>query len=98
MAALDKALAVLRGQAAGMLGDVSDPSTSRVSDADRSAMARQAAAWAGGDTADEGTPEWRAEAIRRIDADRARQGIEELDTEPELHRRARDLGLLRRVP
>lgn len=69
----------------------------RVSAKDRASFERQAAALATEENDDEGTPEWRAEAIERANADRARHGVEELDTEPELHRRARDLGLLRRV-
>ncbi len=70
----------------------------QVSERDRATFARQAAALESGTNDDEGTPEWRAAAIERINEDRARNGIDELDTEPELHRRARDLGLLRRVP
>jgi len=44
---------------------------------------------------DEGTPEWRAMVIDRMNEARRRRGIPPLETEPELHRRARDLGLLR---
>lgn len=70
----------------------------RVSERDRATFARQVAALEAGANDDEGAPAWRAAAIERINEDRARHGIDELDTEPELHRRARDLGLLRRVP
>lgn len=77
---------------------MSDGKAPRVSEADRVAFTRQVAALATEPNEDEGTPEWRAEAIRRINAERAHHGIDELDTEPELHRLARDLGLLRRVP
>lgn len=69
----------------------------RVSDADRRALARQAAALAGAESDDEGTPESRARRIAEVDAWRADHDIEPLSTEPELHRLARDRGLLRRV-
>lgn len=77
---------------------------SRVSDKDRAAFARQAAALATEENDDEGTPEWRAAMIERINADRAAHGIppliEEwwnLQPETDLYRRARALGLLRTV-
>ncbi|HEU5151714.1 MAG TPA: hypothetical protein VFU19_14530 [Iamia sp.] len=69
-----------------------------VSEADRRALARQAAALGAAETDDEGTPETRAARIAEVDAWRAEHDIEPLSTEPELHRRARDRGLLRRVP
>jgi hypothetical protein len=69
-----------------------------VSDADRRRLARQAAALVRAENDDEGTPAQRAERIAEADAWRAAQGIEPLATEPELHRLARDRGLLRRVP
>jgi hypothetical protein len=69
-----------------------------VSPADRRRFARQAAALAGAETEDEGTPEQRAQRIAAADAWRGKHGIEALSTEPELHRLARDRGLLRRVP
>jgi hypothetical protein len=72
--------------------------TIRVSEADRRAAARQAAAFAAVETDDEGTPESRAERIVEVDAWRADHDIAPLSTEPELHRLARDRGLLRRVP
>ncbi|MDE3087182.1 MAG: hypothetical protein KGJ77_10510 [Acidobacteriota bacterium] len=68
----------------------------RVSDADRAAWARQARALADAEQDDEGGPEERRRSIEEADADRATRGIPPLKTEPELHRRARDLGLLRR--
>lgn len=70
----------------------------RVSDADRRALARQAAALARAETDDEGDADGRAARIAEVDEWRAEHGIDPLATEPELHRRARDRGLLRRVP
>ena len=67
-----------------------------VSDADWTVLARHAAALREIETDDEGTAEWRARRIEEADADRTRHRIPPLKTEPELHRRARDLGLLRR--
>jgi hypothetical protein len=70
----------------------------QVSAADRRALARQAAALAGEETDDEGTADERMARIAEVDAWRAEHDIEPLSTEPELHRLARDRGLLRRVP
>ncbi|MGH9055257.1 MAG: hypothetical protein ACRDYY_05240 [Acidimicrobiales bacterium] len=67
----------------------------RVSEADRAAFARQAAALAEAENDSEGTASSRARRIEEANADRIRHGIPPLKTEPELHRRARDLGLLR---
>jgi len=67
-----------------------------VSDADRAALARQGAALSHAETQDEGTAESRARRIEEANLDRANLGIEPLKTEPELHRLARDLGLIRR--
>jgi hypothetical protein len=69
-----------------------------VSESDRRALARQADALATAETDDEGTAESRAARIAEVDAWRADHGIEPLSTEPELHRLARDRGLLRRLP
>jgi hypothetical protein len=70
----------------------------RVTAADRRALARQTQALAAVETDDEGTPEQRAARIAEVDSWRAEHDIDPLATEPELHRRARDRGLLRRVP
>jgi hypothetical protein len=67
-----------------------------VSPEDRRRFERQVAALRDGETEDEGTPASRAAAIEDADRWRAEHGIPPLDTEAELHRRARDLGLLRR--
>jgi hypothetical protein len=69
-----------------------------VSDGDRRRLARQAAALAMAENDDEGTSAQRAWRIAEADAWRADHGTEPLATEPELHRLARDRGLLRRVP
>lgn len=66
-----------------------------VSEKDWAAFVRQREALREFENDDEGTPEWRALMIEQADADRRRRGIPTLKTEPELHRRARDLGLLR---
>jgi hypothetical protein len=68
----------------------------QVSDADKAAFDRQVRALETARRDDEGTPEGRQRRIEEADADRAAHGIPPLKTEPELHRRARDLGLLRR--
>lgn len=68
----------------------------RVTAEDRARFARQVSALQPAESDDEGTPGWRAQRIEEIDAYRAAHGIPPLKTEPELHRRARDLGLLRR--
>ncbi|HEV7721473.1 MAG TPA: hypothetical protein VGO60_09320 [Iamia sp.] len=70
----------------------------QVSEADRRALARQATALAAAETDDEGTADPRAARIAEVDRWRAEHDIEPLSTEPELHRLARDRGLLRRVP
>lgn len=67
-----------------------------VSDADRRAMARQAAALAAIDTAEPGDDTTRQTMIDRADSDRARHGFDPLKTEPELHRKAVERGLVRR--
>ena len=69
-----------------------------VSEHDRAAQRRQAAALDLAPHDDPGTPAWRAELFARVDAERRAAGRPELDTEPELHRRAVALGLVRRVP
>jgi hypothetical protein len=66
-----------------------------VSDADRASIARQAETLADAEADSEGTAEWRGRRIEEADADRALHEVSALKTEPELHRRARDLGLLR---
>ncbi|CAN5485882.1 hypothetical protein BH20ACT2_BH20ACT2_14860 [soil metagenome] len=66
----------------------------RVSDADRAALTRQVTALEQFENEDEGTPEWRAAVIEQADRERQDRGVPPLKTEPELHRRARDLGLL----
>lgn len=78
-----------------------DACAPRVSEADRAAFERQVAALEQFENDDEGTPEWRALMERHINEDRTRRGIPplkdfaEAKTEPELHARARALGLLR---
>lgn len=67
-----------------------------VSDADRRAMARQAAALVGLDTGESGDDATRQAMIDRADADRERHGLDPLKTEPELHRKAVERGLVRR--
>lgn len=73
------------------MGDVT-----AVSDADRRAMARQAAALAMLDTGETGDDATRQAMIDRADADRQRHGLDPLKTEPELHRKAVERGLVRR--
>jgi nucleotidyltransferase AbiEii toxin of type IV toxin-antitoxin system len=67
-----------------------------VSDADKAALARQVRALQAAERDDEGTASWRQRRIEEADAERSDHGMAPLKTEPELHRRARDLGLLRR--
>jgi hypothetical protein len=67
-----------------------------VSDADRRAMARQAAALAMFDTGEAGDDATRQAMIEQADADRQRRGLDPLKTEPELHRKAVERGLVRR--
>ena len=69
---------------------------STVSDADRRAMARQAAALAAFDTGETGDDAARQAMIDRADADRVRHGLDPLKTEPELHRKAVERGRVRR--
>jgi hypothetical protein len=69
-----------------------------VSEHDRAAMRRQAVALDDAPAAGEGSLAWRSELIAWIDDERRRAGQPDLDTEPELHRRAVALGLVRRVP
>ncbi|HVA75837.1 MAG TPA: hypothetical protein VNF71_14865 [Acidimicrobiales bacterium] len=73
-----------------------DAAPQLVSSEDREAFDRQVSALATAESTDEGTADSRARRIADADADRARLGIPPLKTEPELHRLARDLGLLRR--
>lgn len=67
-----------------------------VCDADRAAFARQAATLEEFESTDDGNAQSRAKRIEEADRGRARHGIAPLKTEPELHRLARDLGLIRR--
>lgn len=69
-----------------------------VSEHDRAAMARQAAALADAEQSDEGSVLWRAQAHEWLDDRRASLGIDRLATEGEFHRYAASLGLLRRPP
>ena len=73
------------------MGDVT-----AVSDADRRAMARQAAALGMFDTGEAGDDATRQAMIDRADADRQRHWLDPLKTEPELHRKAVERGLVRR--
>jgi hypothetical protein len=61
---------------------------------ERGAFERQVAALAAHEIDDEGPESVRAEVIAAADRWRAAHGIEPLQTEGELHRRARALGLL----
>lgn len=69
-----------------------------VSEHDRAAMQRQAAALDAAPHDDEGSLDWRADLFAWIDGERRESGRDDLDTEPELHRRAVALGLVRRLP
>ena len=69
-----------------------------VSSEDRRRWERQVAALREADNDDEGSLEWRADVHEWADARRREAGLDDLDTEPELHRRARALGLLRTFP
>lgn len=60
---------------------------------DWAAMRRQAAALRSVEHDDEGDPVWRTAVIAEADAWRTEHGYPPLKTEPELHRRARALGL-----
>lgn len=74
----------------------------RVSRTDRAALARQASALAAEEHDDEGSPEWQAMMRQSENRRRAEEGLPPLKEwweekpEPELHRRARALGLLAR--
>jgi hypothetical protein len=65
-----------------------------VSDADRAVMRRQATALDACAPSGEAGASDRARLIEDSDAWRAAHGLSPLKTEVELHRRARDLGLL----
>ena len=65
-----------------------------VTDRERWAFERQVAALRSAETDDEGSLAFRYELIEWANAERARRGIEPLQTEGEIHRRARALGLL----
>ena len=67
-----------------------------VSADDRRRFERQAAGLHPGEIDDEGSPESRARLIEEADRWRVEHGIPPLDTKIELHRRARDLGRIRR--
>ena len=77
-------------------GAVEQSKVPRVSESDRMAFARQVRGLAEAEVDSEGSAEWRAGRIEEADKHRAQDGTPPLKTEPELHRRARDLGLLRR--
>lgn len=66
-----------------------------VSDHDRRIAARQAAALGALEHSDPGTEEQRTAAIEAANADRRAAGLDELKTEPEFHRKAAALGLIR---
>ncbi|MEQ1699805.1 MAG: hypothetical protein ABMA25_06835 [Ilumatobacteraceae bacterium] len=68
-----------------------------VSAQDRRRWERQVAALEDAENDDEGSLEWRAAVHEWADTRRSALGLDDLDTEPELHRRARALGLLRPV-
>jgi hypothetical protein len=65
-----------------------------VSDEERRAFERQAAALRSAETDDEGTLAFRHQLIEWANAERERRGIEPLLTEGEIHWRARTIGLL----
>jgi hypothetical protein len=67
-----------------------------VSERDRRAMARQAAALARLETDELGDDVTREAAVDAADAHRARHGLPPLKTEVELHRKAVERGLIRR--
>lgn len=77
-----------------------DDPTPRVPESDREAMRRQSRALAQEELRDEGDAQWEASVVAWADAERAASGRPplvpwwETKTEPELHRRARSLGLL----
>ena len=63
---------------------------------DKARFERQAAALHRVETDDEGDPQWRTDTFEAIDKERERRGLPPLKTEPEFHRLAGALGLLRR--
>ena len=67
-----------------------------VSPEDRRRMKRQAAAMEALETSEAGDDEQRTAAIDDANADRRRLGLDELKTEVEFHRKAVELGLVRR--
>ena len=72
------------------------PRLPRVSAEDRARFARQAEALRAAESDEQGSPDLRRRRMAELDEDRARSGIPPLKTEPELHRLARSLGLIRR--
>ncbi len=77
------------------------PEPPHLTDEHRRRWALQVAALREAESGDEGTPEWRTMMVDRANRRRAARGIPplrewwETKTEPELHHRARALGLLR---
>ena len=69
-----------------------------VSEKDRRRWERQVAALKLADNTDEGSPDFRVQVIESVNRRRIRDGRPALDTEGELHHRARSLGLLVNVP
>ncbi len=69
-----------------------------VSEKDRRNWDRQVAALELGDNADEGSPDFRVQAIESVNRRRILNGRPVLDTEGEFHHRARSLGLLVNIP
>ena len=67
----------------------------RVSDEDRLRFTRQASALRPEESDDEGSLEWRTKVTEEADRFRTRRQLPPLKTEPELHRYARALGLIR---
>jgi hypothetical protein len=65
-----------------------------VSEEERRAFERQARALRSAERADEGPLAFRHQLIEWANAERVRRGIEPLQTEGEIHWRARALGLL----
>ena len=68
-----------------------------VSAQDRGRWERQVDALQEADNDDEGSLDWRAAVHEWANLRRQAMGLDDLDTEPELHRRARALGLLRPI-
>lgn len=65
-----------------------------VSEKDRRNWERQVAALESEDNTDEGSPDFRVQAIEAVNRRRILSGRPALDTEGEFHQRARSLGLL----